>query len=77
MRAIDYRAPETGVSLVVAKSFSHTRQSLQGLGRVGRNGDICNRVRLSNIELVDKENEILYQAKLMKYFKTHIARRMP
>ena len=53
MRAIDYRAPDTGMSLVIAKSFNHSRQSLQGLGRVGRNGDKCNRVRLENVELVD------------------------
>ena len=76
MRAIDYRAPDTGIALVIARPFNHSRQSLQGLGRVGRNGDKCNRVRLANVELVDKEKEIIYQSNLMVYFSNNIARKI-
>jgi len=45
MRGIDYRAPNLGIALVLCKSFNNRREVQQGLGRVGRNGDPCKRVR--------------------------------
>ena len=32
---------------------------------------------MNNVDLVDTENEMTYQAKLLNYFKTHIAKRLP
>jgi hypothetical protein len=39
MRGFDYRAKTTGIALVLAKSFRYEREAIQGLNRVGRNGD--------------------------------------
>jgi hypothetical protein len=39
MRGFDYRAKTTGLALVLAKSFRYEREAIQGLNRVGRNGD--------------------------------------
>jgi hypothetical protein len=44
MRGFDYRAKTTGIALVLAKSFRHEREAIQGLNRVGRNGDECKRI---------------------------------
>jgi hypothetical protein len=44
MRGFDYRAKTTGLALVLAKSFRYEREAIQGLNRVGRNGDECKRI---------------------------------
>lgn len=54
MRGFDYRAPQLGVTLVIAKSFAHEREAVQGLNRVGRFGEPCRRVRLSHVPLIDE-----------------------
>ena len=41
MRGVDYRSDGKGLLLVIAKSFSTTRDAAQGLARVGRFGDNC------------------------------------
>ena len=40
MRGFDYRAPITGIALLVAKPLSSLRSYRQALGRVGRMGDV-------------------------------------
>ena len=42
MRGFDYRS-KVGIDLIICKSFSTERAMVQGLGRVGRNGDLCRR----------------------------------
>ena len=66
MRGVDYRAPETGITLVVAKSFTNVREADQGLKRVGRFKDACHRVLIEGTPLVDPEQEGLYQIKLLE-----------
>lgn len=44
MRGLDYRSDDIPITLVVAKSFDNKREAAQGLSRVGRFGDACNRV---------------------------------
>jgi hypothetical protein len=44
MRGFDYRAKTIGIALVLAKSFRYEREAIQGLNRVGRNGDECKRI---------------------------------
>lgn len=67
MRGIDYRSERVPMCLVIAQSFSCTREALQGVARVGRFGDPCKKVRFSDVpELVDKR-QLQYTSKLMRY----------
>ena len=45
MRGVDYHTPEfkSGIDLLIARDFPNTRAYTQGLGRVGRYGEACNR----------------------------------
>ena len=70
MRAIDYRAPTLGMVLIIAKPFDHTRQLLQGLGRVGRNGDESRRVKLQSIDLIDIDKNMTYLSNLTAFHST-------
>lgn len=74
MRAIDYRAPDIGISLLICKSFRNEREAQQGLGRVGRNGDPCQRVLLKDVPLIDQQEQKLYQANLMAFYSQNIAK---
>ena len=53
MRGVDYRSDGKGLLLVIAKSFSTTRDAAQGLARVGRFGDNCARTIVNGVDLVD------------------------
>ena len=53
MRGVDYRQ-RSGLCLIVAKSFKTNRDRDQGLMRVGRYGDKCLRVKLSDVDIIDK-----------------------
>lgn len=67
MRGIDYRSERVVMYLVIAQSFSCTREALQGVARVGRFGDPCKKVRFSDVpELVDKR-QLIYTGWLMRY----------
>lgn len=44
MRGVDYRAKEFGIYLVINQGFETQRDCDQGLARVGRFGDKCERV---------------------------------
>lgn len=37
------------------------------MARVGRFGDQCKRIIFSNVELVNKQQQLIYNAKLLKY----------
>jgi len=53
MRGVDYRSDGRGMLLVIAKSFSTSRDAAQGLARVGRFGDNCARMVVKGVEIVD------------------------
>ena len=53
MRGVDYRAPRTGITLLVTRPFYNFRDAEQALLRVGRFGDKCYRFRLRGFDLVD------------------------
>ena len=53
MRGVDYRSDGKGLLLVIAKSFSTTRDAAQGLAKVGRFGDNCARTIVKGVDLVD------------------------
>lgn len=53
MRGVDYRAPAIGITLLVGKSFENAREADQGLKRVGRQKDPCQRVAIEGIPLID------------------------
>jgi hypothetical protein len=67
MRGIDYRSSEVAITLVIAKSFENQCEAMQGFSRVGRREDLCKRVKFSEVPLVDKKQEAIYNAKLMKF----------
>jgi hypothetical protein len=66
MRGVDYRSDGKGLLLVIAKSFSTTRDAAQGLARVGRFGDNCARMLVQGVDLVDSN---LNAAKYSVFFK--------
>lgn len=52
------------MTLLIAKSFENKREAMQGFARVGRFGDKCKRIRFSDVEIIDKNKEFLYTARL-------------
>ena len=75
MRAVDYRSPNLGIALVICKSFENERAAQQGLGRVGRNEDPCQRVQLKSIALIDEDQKSKYLSNLKYYFSHNIAKK--
>jgi hypothetical protein len=67
MRGVDYRVKNASLTLLVAKSFSNPSEMMQGLCRVGRFGDICERFVLNNVQLYDKETAIAHARSLFQY----------
>ena len=53
MRGFDYRGHERGLTLVIDRSFESHRDASQGLARVGRFGEKCERYATYKTELVD------------------------
>lgn len=68
MRAVDYRAPIKGLNLFVCRGFSNDRHVVQALGRVGRNGDPCDRLRLEGLlpTLIDEDQSTKHQAHVLE-----------
>ena len=66
MRGINYRAPSYGITLIVAKSFENAREADQGLKRVGRQDDPCDRILLKNVPLINSTLEDAYNVRLLK-----------
>ena len=73
MRAIDYRAPKCSINLLIMKQFGNLRAVVQGLGRVGRYGEACQRFKLKG--LGDLVNRAL-QAKLANKVATQTQSKM-
>lgn len=55
MRGFDYRAKTFGVCLIVDRGFCSPEDVDQGLARVGRQNDPCDRLITNTTEKVDKE----------------------
>ena len=55
MRGFDYRCTE-GIALLMARGFSHERALMQGMGRVGRMDDLCERYKLASVETLCPED---------------------
>jgi hypothetical protein len=69
MRGLDYRAPLRGITLIVAASFENRREASQGLHRVGRFSDLCDRYLVHGVPLVDEIREDLYYGRLLKFIE--------
>jgi hypothetical protein len=67
MRGVDYRAPLTGITLIVALPFRHEREATQALARVGRYKEPCARYLLDGVDLIDKLQCAAYIAGLLTY----------
>ena len=67
MRGVDYRAKGVPIALIVAKSFSNKRELIQGLCRVGRFGDACERYMLKGVQLYDSQVAQSQAKALFKY----------
>jgi hypothetical protein len=70
MRGVDYRAPLTGITLIVALPFRHEREATQALARVGRYKEPCARYLLDGIELIDELQCAAYIAGLLNHSKS-------
>lgn len=67
MRAVDYRAPIRGLDLFIGTGFSNNRHVVQALGRVGRNGDPCERMHLDSLPrtLLDSQRALEHTTNLI------------
>jgi len=76
MRGIDYRSSDCGITLVIAKSFTNKRTANQGLHRVGRYGDWCQRIIVEGISLIDHQEETDYYTKLLAFCNENIGEKV-
>ena len=67
IRGIDYRSPKAKLTLIIARSFTHQRDYLQGVKRVGRFDDPSTIVRFDDVPLIDAPAAKQYKAKLFKF----------
>ena len=74
MRGYDYRAFMRGICLVIAKSFVTRHDADQGLARVGRYGDKCQRILVNGVSLVDKGKELMLMQPLRRFKMAHISK---
>lgn len=72
MRGIDYRAASTGITLLLLASFSNQREANQGLNRVGRYADYCQRLISEDVPLIDPVAEIAYHSRLLAFCSDNI-----
>jgi len=54
------------MTLFIDHSFENLRELIQGYSRVGRRGDLCKRVRFSDVELIDQVASAAYTGRLFK-----------
>jgi hypothetical protein len=64
MRGVDYRAPGTGIALFISTSFSHERDAIQGVNRVGRFGEHCVRYLVDGVALIDEKSSSTHCARV-------------
>lgn len=74
IRGIDYRSPKAKLTLVIARSFIHQRDYLQGVKRVGRFDDLSTIVRFDDVPLIDGAAAKQYKAKLFKFCATLVGK---
>lgn len=77
MRSLDLRAKNLGITLIIAASFTNSKNLQQGLGRVGRYGDDCIRLLYSGVPLIDEARRASYIGKLMQFYNKFQARENP
>ena len=66
MRGVDYRSDPHGIDELIANQFPNQRAYLQGLGRVGRYNEPCERFILSGLnETVNKEQKEALAGKIL------------
>lgn len=58
MRGMDFRAVKLGICLIVDKGFETQRDADQGLARVGRFKDRCERLITYGTQMIDKERNL-------------------
>ena len=70
MRGVDYKTQDgLGIDLLIARNFPSTSAYQQGLGRVGRYGEPCERFRWTGLTdgmMVDKKEELNIISKIAK-----------
>jgi hypothetical protein len=71
MRGLDYRAPSNGIALLIAASFENRREAMQGLSRVGRYSDPCERIGFVGTPLISESLETAYFGRLGKFIAAH------
>ena len=72
MRGTDFRAPSTGIALVMSRGLESERDVQQALGRVGRFGEKCVRYSVENVQLVDEDQHIKFRKKLIDFLDSQI-----
>jgi len=75
MRGIDFRSRVNGVCLIANKSFSSNRALAQGMSRVGRFQDPCEREIVENVNEVDDAKIKKTAAALCKFLIAQRAER--
>ena len=75
MRGVDYRAPHSGIMLVVTRPFENYREEQQALNRVGRNGDKCTRIKAFEGDIVDALASQESFARLIAFRNEHVVRK--
>ena len=66
MRGVDYNCKPNGLKLLIATDFSSDRSLMQGLGRVGRYGEMCRRYVVPTLTLVNQTKSIQLAGLLRK-----------
>jgi len=70
MRGIDYRSKTNPMFLVVARQFPCVREALQGVTRVGRFGDPCQKIKFADCqELVNRRSQAEHNARLLSFIE--------
>ena len=72
MRGTDFRAPSTGIALVVDRGLESERDAQQALGRVGRFGERCVRYIVENVQLVDEHLHVKFRKRLIDFLDSEI-----
>ena len=67
MRGTDFRAPTTGLALVMDRGLESERDVQQALGRVGRFGEKCRRLAVTDVNLIDPDLNLKLKRRLIEF----------
>jgi hypothetical protein len=67
MRGFDFLGKENGLTLIIDSSFESMREAYQGLARVGRFGEKCQRLITHGTELVDSALKMELSRRLLDF----------